>query len=129
MVNHYLKKYNAEAKKNILRVSRSAMEILLQYDWPGNVRELTNVIEHSVIFCKGRGVTPDDLSKDLIKLSKTRPFIFTLSSPSLPETESTLIREVLLETNWNLKLAAEKMNIARGTLYSKMKKYGIKKSQ
>jgi two-component system NtrC family response regulator/two-component system response regulator HydG len=38
-----------------------------------------------------------------------------------------MIHKVLEETDWNLKQAAKEMEIARGTLYSKMKKYGIEK--
>jgi two-component system NtrC family response regulator/two-component system response regulator HydG len=45
------------------------------------------------------------------------------------EAEATLIHKVLQETGWNLKQAAKELNIARGTLYSKMKKYGIEKPQ
>jgi transcriptional regulator of acetoin/glycerol metabolism len=33
----------------------------------------------------------------------------------------------LEETDWNLKQASEMLDIARGTLYSKMKKYNIEK--
>jgi two-component system NtrC family response regulator/two-component system response regulator HydG len=33
------------------------------------------------------------------------------------------------ETNWNLKQAARELDIARGTLYSKMKKYGIERPE
>ncbi len=38
-----------------------------------------------------------------------------------------MIRKVLAETDRNLKQAAMEMDIARGTLYSKMKKYNIEK--
>ena len=129
LVNHYLRKHCAQTEKNILRISRPAMEMLLRYDWPGNVRELTNVVERAVIFCKGNEITPEVLSAEIKSAYKKNAFTMTLSSPSLPEAESTLIRKVLQETNYNLKLAAKEMDIARGTLYSKMKKYGIEKTQ
>jgi transcriptional regulator of acetoin/glycerol metabolism len=38
-----------------------------------------------------------------------------------------VIRKVLEEKHWNLSQAAEALGIARGTLYSKIKHYGIEK--
>ena len=50
-----------------------------------------------------------------------------LTDHSLANAEATLIHRVLQETGWNLKLAAKELDIARGTLYSRMKKYNIKR--
>ena len=127
LANHFLRKYSAETKKNILRISRAAMETLIRHEWPGNVRELANVIENAVIFCKGREIIPANLPKELKETSQKKEVELKLSSRSLPLAEATIIRKVLEETDWNLKLAAKELDIARGTLYSKMKKYGIEK--
>jgi len=91
------------------------------------VRELANVIENAVIFCKGREIIPANLPKELKETSQKKEVDLRLSSRSLPLAEATIIRKVLEETDWNLKLAAKELDIARGTLYSKMKKYGIEK--
>ena len=127
LANHFLRKYSTETKKNILRISRAAMEILIRYEWPGNVRELANIIENAVVFCKGREIIPANLPKELKETSPKKEVDLRLSSRSLPLAEATIIRKVLEETDWNLKLAAKELDIARGTLYSKMKKYGIEK--
>ncbi len=127
LANHFLRKYCTEARKNILRISRAAMNILIRYDWPGNVRELANIVENAVIFCKGREIIPADLPEELKETTQKKGFTLGLSSISLPLAEATMIRKVLEETNWNLKQAARELDIARGTLYSKMKKYGIEK--
>lgn len=128
LVNYFLKKYSAETEKNILGISRAAMDILYAYDWPGNIRELANTIENAVIFCKGREIIPADLPEKSGAASYTKKFDLKLSSSSLPLAEATIIRKVLEKTNWNLKRSAEELDIARGTLYSKMKKYGIEKA-
>jgi two-component system NtrC family response regulator/two-component system response regulator HydG len=127
LANYFLRRYATDAKKNILGISRSAMNILCQYDWPGNVRELANTIENAVIFCKGRDILPADLPEASRAAPHTEAFELRLSSSSLPAAEATIIRKVLEKTNWNLKRTAEDLDIARGTLYSKMKKYGIEK--
>ena len=128
LANYFLKKYSNETKKNIFGISRAAMNILYGYDWPGNVRELANTIENAVIFCKGREIIPADLPEESRATSHTKEFDLKLSSSSLPLAAATIIRKVLEQTNWNLKRTAKELDIARGTLYSKMKKYGIKKS-
>jgi len=128
LANYFLKRYSAETKKNILGISRAAMNVLYRYNWPGNVRELKNTFENAVIFCKGREIIPADLPEELRSTSHTKVFDLRLSSGSLPLAEATIISKVVEGTSWNLKRAAKELDIARGTLYSKMKKYGIKKS-
>ncbi len=54
-------------------------------------------------------------------------FTLLVMDSSLPKAEETLIRKVLEETNWNLKRSAALLNIARGTLYSKIKKHNIRR--
>jgi len=53
--------------------------------------------------------------------------ILELTDRSLPKAEATLIHKVLKEKKWNLKQAARELEIARTTLYSKMKKHNIKR--
>ena len=56
-------------------------------------------------------------------------FILNLSSNSLPLAEETLIQKILEETDWNLRKAARKLEIARGTLYRKIKKHNIRRQK
>ena len=127
LADHFLKKYSAEIERDVPQISKAAMDLLIRYDWPGNVRELANMIENTVIFAKGKEITPDDLPNELKDPPNEKGFHLNLPSSSLPLAESIMIRKVLEETNWNLKQAANELGIARGTLYSKMNKYEIKK--
>jgi DNA-binding NtrC family response regulator len=108
------------------------MNLLTAYRWPGNVRELANVIEHAVVFCRGAELKPEHLPSEFSRFHpapETGQDLFSLSLPShsLAQTEAILIRKVLAEKDWNLSQAAEELDIARGTLYSKMQRYGITK--
>jgi two-component system, NtrC family, response regulator PilR len=50
LAEHFLRKFNLQMQRSILRISERAMQCLEQYDWPGNVRELENTIERAVAF-------------------------------------------------------------------------------
>ena len=127
---HFLRKFCAIGNKPVPRLSGSALKALHQYDWPGNVRELANVMENVALFCKAKEVRLQDLSQTVTsQAGKEEAFSLELTSMSLPKAEAALIRRVLGEADWNLKQAAAKLGIARGTLYSKMQKYGIEKPQ
>lgn len=129
LADYFLKKYCSEVKKNITGFSTAAMNILTDYDWPGNVRELSNAIEHAVVFCKEKKIVPPNLQNMMRAYPQKNAHHLTLSSWSLPRAEEIIIRKVLMETNGNLKLTADKLSIARGTLYSKMKKYCIERPE
>jgi len=53
LVDHFIKKFNQKNQRCIEKLSRNAMEILIQYNFPGNIRELENILEHAYIMCKG----------------------------------------------------------------------------
>jgi DNA-binding NtrC family response regulator len=133
LARYFLEKYGAAAGKKISGISSAAMDLLMAYRWPGNVRELANVIEHAVVFCRESELKPAHLPSDFCgapPAPHTELEVFSLSLPShsLAQAEAILIRKVLEEKEWNLSQAAEELDIARGTLYSKMQKYGIAKS-
>jgi two-component system NtrC family response regulator/two-component system response regulator HydG len=131
LVNHFVKIHSARINKSISAISKTAMERLKTHQWPGNVRELNNVIEFIVIFCKSRTINESDLPALFhpSSPSETGNFNIQLASRSLSQAESTLIETVLTETGWNLKQSAKLLDIARGTLYSKIKKYDLKKEE
>src|SRR5207237_7928064 len=72
LVEHFLRKYSREFKKDVRGISRGALTALMAYDWPGNVSELENIIERSVALAT-RPVVPHtalavDMSIDAVHL-------------------------------------------------------------
>lgn len=53
LVRYFLKETATNQKKNIIELSRGALDKILQYDWPGNIRELKNCITRAVTFAEG----------------------------------------------------------------------------
>ncbi len=126
LADFFMKKFCMKNRKNIKRISNAAMKLLIDYRWPGNVRELANIIENAVIFCRGTEIVPANL-ENIPSPSRENTISLDLSSWALSRAEETLIRRVLDRTSGNLYRAAKTLEIARGTLYSKMKKYGIER--
>ena len=58
LVQHFLEKYNARLRKNILGVTPEALNLLVRHDWPGNVRELENTVERLVVLSTGPYLEP-----------------------------------------------------------------------
>jgi DNA-binding NtrC family response regulator len=150
LVTHFIEKHRIETGKNIERISESALQVLMDYDWPGNVRQLENAIEHAVVITQGNIIQPESLPK--LNISKPRPswkehndkthngnwineglgksekeeeILKSDTTKSLEEIEKRHIINVLKETNNNISQAAKILGINRGTLYRKMKEYGI----
>lgn len=126
LTDHFVKQCCRKFKrKRVCAVSSEAMQSLMDYDWPGNVRELANAVHNAVLFCTDHCITPANLPPAITANDRENAFELTLRSKSLPAAERSLIQRVLQDNDWNLKRSADDLEIARSTLYSKMKKYGI----
>ncbi|KPJ78757.1 MAG: Fis family transcriptional regulator [Deltaproteobacteria bacterium SG8_13] len=121
LAEHFLQRFTQETNKSIDAVSRQAMDEMMLYDWPGNVRELENAIERAVVVGKERKVHPEDL-----------PFYCLLNPPpvgqSLKDVEKEHIRQILEENDWNVARSAKILQIDRSTLYSKIKRHRLQRS-
>jgi len=122
LASYFLKNYTNSMAKNLKGISEEAMKMLLNYEWPGNVRELKNVVERAVVLCTENEITPGDLSF---------PFAYRLKGPggdALEDAEKAHIIRILERVDWNISQAANLLGIDRTTLYSKIKKYQLGKS-
>ena len=115
--------YDFEKKmgKKITKVTSRNMDTLLAYSWPGNVRELRNVVERAMIVSTGNLL---DLSHLEMAISPTvNPFI------SIEDLERKHVQDVVTYTRGKIKGvggAAELLKINPSTLYSRMRKLGVK---
>ena len=121
LTKHFLGKYTLKEGKAIHSFSSGAMQLLMDYDWPGNVRQLENAISHAVILAQDSVVERRHLPQ-FLKQTPTDP-----PSTSLAENERRLILGVLQESNWNKHEAARRLKVSRSTLYSKIRRYSLKK--
>jgi two-component system response regulator HydG len=122
LVEHFLKLFAAEKRKELLGVSSEALRFLLDYSWPGNVRELENSIEHAVVLAKAGQVEAWDLPSAIQAASPG-------ASPTLAQREEKTLLAILEECGWNKKLTAQRLGISRSTLYLMLKKHKLSGSK
>jgi len=53
LVEHFVKRYSRDLKREVREVAPDAMERLLAYQWPGNVRELQSVLKQALLRASG----------------------------------------------------------------------------
>lgn len=121
LVEHFIDTFNIEMGKSVAGVHETAMRRLMGYDWPGNARELRNVIERAMVVTKERILLEADLLLPSPEANGAGP------GKSLEDVERTHIGRILQENGWNIQRSAQVLGIDRATLYSKIKKYGMKK--
>jgi two-component system response regulator HydG len=126
LATYFLKKYAAISRRNINSISTKALEQLKNYSWPGNVRELEHLIERNVLLAKTNEIEKFDLSSiaPIVSLE-----IGTDKIKSMEEMEKEHIMNALQMCNGKVSGiggAAELLKLQPQTLYSKMKKLGIK---
>ncbi|MDY0988296.1 sigma-54 dependent transcriptional regulator [Flavobacterium sp. CFBP9031] len=126
LATYFLKKYASISRRNVNSISAKALEQLKNYNWPGNIRELEHLIERNVLLAKTNEIEKFDLSSiaPIVPLE-----IGTDKIKSMEEMEKEHIMNALLMCNGKVSGiggAAELLKLQPQTLYSKMKKLGIK---
>jgi two-component system response regulator HydG len=109
-----------------LQAPPEMMERLMQYSWPGNVRELENAIEGVVALSHDGEI---DLSLLPHQVSVDGPPPESAAGAGLKERvdayERGLIVAALDQAGGNRTHAARALGLNRGTLHSKLQKYGL----
>jgi DNA-binding NtrC family response regulator len=123
LANAFLKRFAAQANRDIRGFKPEAIERLTAFDWPGNVRQLQNEVQRTVLLCEGNEVSAADLSVTNAKVESAddSDTSFTL----LEGVERNAIIQTLKETGGNKLETAKRLGIGRQTLYNKIKAYGI----
>jgi DNA-binding NtrC family response regulator len=123
LANSFLKKFSAQANRDIRGFKADAIERLTNFDWPGNIRQLQNEIQRAVLLSEGDEVAMSDLS---VAAGKTGSGEENETSFTLLEgVERNAIIQTLKATNGNKLETAKRLGIGRQTLYNKIKAYGI----
>jgi len=121
LADHFIRKYARAMNKRFTSLSRSALDVLMNYSWPGNVRELENAIERAMVIGREPEIQASDFPLQLHAAPQPEEGL------TLEDVERAHILRVLESCDWNQTRAAKVLQIDRVTLYNKIKKYGFKK--
>jgi formate hydrogenlyase transcriptional activator len=125
LVEHFVEIYARRMGKQIDEISSKTMSELTSYAWPGNIRELQNFIERSVILSSGNILQAPFASLKAAATTEAQGAV------TLEEAERNHIRKTLDQTRWVVSGpngAAARLGIKRSTLYFRMQKLGISRS-
>jgi len=89
------------------------------------VRELANAIERAMVVARHDVIGPADLPFNL----PDGPTVAGPAGDSLADMEKAHIVVILGRTRWNITQAADILQIDRATLYNKIKKYGLQRTE
>ncbi len=128
LINFFINRISRRMNKEVTRVDRRTMELLMSYSWPGNVRELENIVERAMI------VSPaDTLSIDATWLSPSAVELPARSAPrSFADTERAAILDALRACGGKIYGqggAAQLLGLKPTTLYGKMRKHKISRKR
>jgi formate hydrogenlyase transcriptional activator len=125
LVEHFVEIYARRMGRQIDQISPETMSELTSYPWPGNIRELQNFIERSVILTSG-----NVLESPLASLRNAAE-VESLGPITMEDAERDHIRKTLEQTRWVVSGpngAAARLGIKRSTLYFRMQKLGISRT-
>lgn len=125
LVEHFIKKYNAEMGKHCVGVSDHVMQLLMSYEWKGNIRELQNIIERAVIFAEDDVIKVSDIgflgSNAMVSSER-----YESLKAAVRIYEREHIYRMLDKYNWNKVEAAKALKVGLSSLYRKIDELEVK---
>lgn len=130
IADHYIKKYNSQFNKQVVRLDSEVVEFIKGYPWPGNVRELKNAIERAVLLSDKKYLNIKDFS-NIVKsipvnspefkdnLTRLPQFIrldLIYEQTNLKNLEKIYAKEVLKKLSNNKSKTAKLLGISRPKL-------------
>jgi PAS domain S-box-containing protein len=129
LIRHYIDHFSVISSAS-KRLSRSALDALVNYSFPGNVRELMNISERLVVMSETEVIDLDDLPSQIAGSVKANvpedlawPETMTLQQ-ALETVERNLLTRAR-ERYRNQSMIAEALGVNQSTIARKLKRYGL----
>jgi len=122
LLSEYFLREHAGIIKRHIKLSPSALKVLVEYSWPGNIRELKNLIERVIAVHKQETIDADVIRLMLADQQDD------IAPVSIMHDEAEEIRKTLILTKGKYSEAAKILGMSRSTLWRKLRRLGIKYS-
>lgn len=128
LIDYTIKEYSNKLGKNVDRVDKDALKVMMEYRWPGNIRELQNIIEYSINMSSSSVITLDSIPQkikctSINEVREENREIRTLED--LEKQEIIRALDKFKDFKKDKELVAKALGISRATLYRKLEKYNI----
>ena len=115
----------ARGLANAPELSPTVEQAFARAAWPGNVRELKTTLEVALVLADGAArIEPQHLPDDL-PAAHVGAEPATSGAEALEDVEARAVRKALAAAGGNVSRAAEKLGVARSTLYRMMRRHGV----
>jgi two-component system response regulator AtoC len=121
----FLDEFARDFGKPTLQLAPEAAGVLQGYAWPGNVRELRNVMERAAVL-SASGPVGGTLVRSLLPVTSEEAPVDLNLERRLDDVERRSILEALAASGDQKTAAAKLLGIGERTLWSKLKKHGIR---
>jgi len=130
LVAHFIRDLNQRFGTSIRGIDGDALEVLTHYPWPGNIRQLQNVIEAAMTIEGGEELTLATFGQliDLPAGSGANASDEANYADALARFEVAYLRDLLQKFDGNVEEAARAAGMNMATIYRKLKKYQLKRS-
>ena len=129
LIAHFADQFRGKHGLAPCPLAEAVLERLAGYAWPGNVRELRNVVESMLLVADGEEVGLDALPAEFAdatgSMADHGPATAAAVVRSIADGEIESIRCAIVATGGNLTRAARELDIAKSTLYEKVRHYGL----
>ncbi len=130
LAQHFITTFASRAKRDVIGMTPEAAGQLIRYEWPGNVRELANVMERAVALTNQDHISVADLPERIIREARSTPPVNDDPSQfsTLEEMEKRYVLQVLEFVGGSRTEAARILGLDRTTLWRRLERYGVVKS-
>ncbi len=121
LAKYFANMFCEENERPKISISDDAQKKLLKYSYPGNVRELKSVIELAVIMTNDDIIKDEHITFNILEASTD----FLLEDMTLAEYNKQIIKHLLEKYDQNAIVVANKLGVAKSTIYRLMRKYEL----
>ena len=128
LIDDFISRFDRIQNKSVQGIDVEALSLLMAHDWPGNIRELENVVERAFVLCSEGRIDIRHLPEELTGYAAAAT-VGTNLRMTRDMHDAQAIRAALERSGFNQLAAARELGIHKTTLFRRMKRLGITRSE
>jgi len=122
LIDVFLDRYIRAYGKNIRGFTPEVTQILMNHDYPGNIRELLNIVEQTVILCRGGEIGVEHLPSGFLSVNRGGR---TMLQTKRGKPSKEILESLLVRYSGSRQHVAQELGVDRTTLWRWMKRFGL----